>query len=55
MEEFFVLHIILIMGLIEKKVHTMVHIISRIIRGGHRFHDVFIRMKYGRTGGREST
>ena len=23
--------------------------------GGHRFHDVFIEMKYGRTGGRETT
>jgi len=47
---------ILIMSLLWKEVCTMVHIVPRIIMGGHGFHDIIIIMKYGRTlGGRETT
>jgi len=52
MDEVFGLHNILIMGLLRKVGNTMVHIIPRIIRGGHSFHDLFIVMKDG-GGGRK--
>jgi len=35
------------MGLLRKEVCMMVHIIPRIIKGGHGFPDVFIIMEYG--------
>ena len=47
MNEFFWLHNLLIMGLLRKEVCMMVHIIPRIIKGGHGFPDVFIIMEYG--------
>jgi len=49
LDEFFGIHKKLIMGFPWNKVHKMVKIISRIIRGGHGFHYVFIIMEYGRT------
>ena len=55
MDEVFRLYIILVMGLLRKEVRMMVHIIPRIIEGGHGFHDVFIRMEDGGTGERETT
>jgi len=55
MDEFFGFHNILVMGMLQNKVHMMVHITPRLIRGGHSFHDVFIRMEYGWMGGRNTT
>lgn len=45
MDEVFGFHNLFIMGLLWKEVHMTVHIIAMIIRGGHGFHDVFIKFK----------
>jgi len=55
MDELFGFKNIMIMGLLWKEVHTMVHIMPRIIRGGRAYGDVLFRMKYGRTGGRRTS
>lgn len=51
MDEVFVHHIILVIGLPWKEVHTMVHIIPKLIRGVHGLNEVFIIMEDGGTGG----
>lgn len=55
MDEVFGLHNILAMSFLWKEVRMMVHIIPRIIRDGHIFHDVLIKVEYGKTRARKTT
>lgn len=55
MNEVFRFHNIFFMGLLYEDVFSVVHIIPRVASGGHGFHDVFIRVEDGHTGGRNTT
>jgi len=53
--EVFSFHSILVMGLLWEEVCAMVHIIPWKVRVGHGFHNVFIGLEDGKTGGRRIT
>ena len=53
--EVFGFHNVLVIGLLWKEICAMVHIIPGKVGVGHGFHDFFIRLEDGKTGGRWDT